>query len=152
MGGSSSSNSNSSYSFPVCPILSPILSSRAQTKKKKKVSAPTKGNGLTHLVTFTISSRRMNHIQLLDPPCVASPQSRRLAQTSSGLSSHTCPTVGAVSATTSTTVSTTTMLKPHPETIVPDCAICLDNIRPKHHAKAILACRHEFHLSCISYV
>ncbi|KAF9186275.1 hypothetical protein BGZ51_006021 [Haplosporangium sp. Z 767] len=31
-----------------------------------------------------------------------------------------------------------------------DCAICLDNIRPKQHAKAILACRHEFHLSCIS--
>ncbi|KAK3832800.1 MAG: hypothetical protein J3R72DRAFT_495129 [Linnemannia gamsii] len=42
------------------------------------------------------------------------------------------------------------MLKPHPEATVPDCAICLDNIRPKHHAKAILACRHEFHLSCIS--
>ncbi|KAF9895956.1 hypothetical protein BX616_008469, partial [Lobosporangium transversale] len=32
----------------------------------------------------------------------------------------------------------------------PDCAICLDSIRPSHHAKATLACRHEFHLSCIS--
>ncbi|KAH7042447.1 hypothetical protein BKA57DRAFT_539088 [Linnemannia elongata] len=32
----------------------------------------------------------------------------------------------------------------------PDCAICLDRIVPLRHAKAILACRHEFHLSCIS--
>ncbi|KAF9105690.1 hypothetical protein BGX29_011656 [Mortierella sp. GBA35] len=32
----------------------------------------------------------------------------------------------------------------------PDCAICLDKIVPLRHAKAILACRHEFHLSCIS--
>ncbi|KAF8925957.1 hypothetical protein BGZ58_000329 [Dissophora ornata] len=31
-----------------------------------------------------------------------------------------------------------------------DCAICLDVIMPRKHAKAILACRHEFHLSCIS--
>ncbi|KAF8962939.1 hypothetical protein BGZ46_001094 [Entomortierella lignicola] len=31
-----------------------------------------------------------------------------------------------------------------------DCAICLDKIQPKEHAKATLACRHEFHLSCIS--
>ncbi|KAF9353340.1 hypothetical protein BGX26_008889 [Mortierella sp. AD094] len=31
-----------------------------------------------------------------------------------------------------------------------DCAICLDKIQPKQHAKATLACRHEFHLSCIS--
>ncbi|KAK3808987.1 MAG: hypothetical protein J3R72DRAFT_86599 [Linnemannia gamsii] len=32
----------------------------------------------------------------------------------------------------------------------PDCAICLDRILPLRHAKAVLACRHEFHLSCIS--
>ncbi|KAF9150105.1 hypothetical protein BG015_008087 [Linnemannia schmuckeri] len=32
----------------------------------------------------------------------------------------------------------------------PDCAICLDRIVPLRHAKAVLACRHEFHLSCIS--
>ncbi|KFH72651.1 hypothetical protein MVEG_02940 [Podila verticillata NRRL 6337] len=32
----------------------------------------------------------------------------------------------------------------------PDCAICLDKIVPLHHAKATLACKHEFHLSCIS--
>lgn len=32
----------------------------------------------------------------------------------------------------------------------PECAICLDKILPLRHAKAILACRHEFHLSCIS--
>lgn len=31
-----------------------------------------------------------------------------------------------------------------------DCAICLDTIQPRKHAKATLACRHEFHLSCIS--
>ncbi|KAF9162835.1 hypothetical protein BGX20_001567 [Mortierella sp. AD010] len=31
-----------------------------------------------------------------------------------------------------------------------DCAICLDKILPRQHAKATLACRHEFHLSCIS--
>ncbi|KAF9195128.1 hypothetical protein BGZ51_004555 [Haplosporangium sp. Z 767] len=31
-----------------------------------------------------------------------------------------------------------------------DCAICLDTIQLSHHAKATLACRHEFHLSCIS--
>ncbi|GJJ78224.1 hypothetical protein EMPS_10583 [Entomortierella parvispora] len=31
-----------------------------------------------------------------------------------------------------------------------DCAICLDTIHPRKHAKATLACRHEFHLSCIS--
>ncbi|KAF9560541.1 hypothetical protein BGW38_009042, partial [Lunasporangiospora selenospora] len=30
------------------------------------------------------------------------------------------------------------------------CAICLDKVHPKHHAKAILACQHQFHLSCIS--
>ncbi|KAG0089904.1 hypothetical protein BGZ92_004004 [Podila epicladia] len=33
---------------------------------------------------------------------------------------------------------------------LPDCAICLDRIVPAHHAKATLACKHEFHLSCIS--
>ncbi|KAG0258572.1 hypothetical protein BG011_003201 [Mortierella polycephala] len=33
-----------------------------------------------------------------------------------------------------------------------DCAICLDIIQLSHHAKATLACRHEFHLSCISYL
>ncbi|KAF9129982.1 hypothetical protein BGW39_003587 [Mortierella sp. 14UC] len=32
----------------------------------------------------------------------------------------------------------------------PDCAICLDRIMPLRHARAVLACRHEFHLSCIS--
>ncbi|KAI8363315.1 hypothetical protein B0O80DRAFT_11186 [Mortierella sp. GBAus27b] len=32
----------------------------------------------------------------------------------------------------------------------PDCAICLDGIKGGLHAKAVLACRHEFHLSCIS--
>lgn len=32
----------------------------------------------------------------------------------------------------------------------PDCAICLGRIIPAHHAKATLACKHEFHLSCIS--
>ncbi|KAF9907476.1 hypothetical protein BX616_000410 [Lobosporangium transversale] len=32
----------------------------------------------------------------------------------------------------------------------PFCAICLDRIQPRHHAKGTLACRHEFHLSCIS--
>jgi hypothetical protein len=32
----------------------------------------------------------------------------------------------------------------------PDCAICLDGIKAGYHAKAILACRHQFHLSCIS--
>lgn len=31
-----------------------------------------------------------------------------------------------------------------------DCAICLDGIKTSIHAKGILACRHEFHLSCIS--
>ncbi|KAG0365836.1 hypothetical protein BC939DRAFT_456961 [Gamsiella multidivaricata] len=36
------------------------------------------------------------------------------------------------------------------ESTEPGCAICLEGIKSRHHAKAILACRHEFHLSCIS--
>ncbi|CAO3570332.1 unnamed protein product [Mortierella alpina] len=45
-----------------------------------------------------------------------------------------------------------TSIRKHPmeEVDIQDCAICLDKIQPRQHAQAILACRHEFHLSCIS--
>lgn len=58
------------------------------------------------------------------------------------------------SSTTATSPTSSTSPSEPKDTTTPlvdqDCAICLDSILPKKHAKATLACRHEFHLSCIS--
>ncbi|KAI7822217.1 hypothetical protein BC939DRAFT_454306 [Gamsiella multidivaricata] len=95
-----------------------------------------------------LKAKRMNRVQLTDSSYLATATRLLRINSTAATATATGTKTKNSTAATITPISTTTTAMTLPDTL--DCAICLDNIRPKYHAKAILACRHEFHLSCIS--